>query len=231
MSQHIDKVGFELEGGWDGVRGISPFTDITLIEDGSINGQGLRGERGGQAINATHVGEAVSPPMSITEAVDGEVVWKKWLLSHWPNAAAPNRTNCTCGFHIHISLLSMKDYAFLSSKVFLFDLQDAMLTLGKALDLSPRHHFWERMEGKNRFCRFIFDAASQMKVKKDGGVYNVRYGMLNFSWRAHGTVEFRALPTFFEAELGLKFAEAYLEFVNIWLDATEGIELVREVRF
>lgn len=231
--QHIAKVGFELEGGWNGTRRVSPFPDLTLITDGSINGQQLVDA----PIHAVHVGEAVSAPIEV-EAVDpeGQLLWEKWLLEHWPNAAAPNRTNSTCGFHIHISLKSHKDYYLLSSKIYLLDLQKAMQSLGKRLigewDASAEaERFWLRVSGKNAFCGMFFDPAKQMKVKKDGGIHKVRYGWLNFSWAAHGTMEFRALPLFFEPTLGVRFAREFFFFTNAWLEEMGEREVVKEVQF
>ncbi len=228
LTSRILRVGFELEGGWAGEPRVSPFKDLTLIADPSINGQTLKTA----PIKAVHVGEAVSPPMvyGAVEA-DSKVDWKEWLLSHWPNAEGKDRTNHTCGFHIHLSVLSLKDYSLLTSKLFLFQLRDRMAEVGKKVDLPSKHEFWNRVGGKNAFCTLLFDPAHQMKVKKDGEIHRCRYGWLNFSWRAHGTMEFRALPTFRDAPVGLRFAVEYFNFVDEWLEANKGVELVREAKF
>jgi hypothetical protein len=216
---HIDKVGFEIEGGWTGKRGISPFEDISLISDHSINGQQL----GTSArIKATHVGEAVSPPF----LYEGEE-WPLWLYEHWPNAEPKHRTNRTCGFHIHVSTKSLKDYTLLSGKSFLFGLRDRMNELGHAIALNPKHIFWERMEGFNTFCTLDFNPALQMGLKNKNGISKVRYGYLNFSWGIHRTMEFRGLPTFRDAQVALRFATSYLDYINYYLDGCSDVVVKR----
>lgn len=223
MSSAILKVGFEVEGGWEGTPGISPFKDITLISDHSINGQTLTAN----PIVAPHVGEAVSPPLSYADED-----WKGWLEEHWPNAAPPNRTNHTCGFHIHASFGSMKDYTLLTSKVFLLEVRDHLLKVGEEIGLPRAHDFWRRMLGKNTFCTLTFDATPQIQLlQKGGGIHRVRYGWLNFSWNVHGTMEFRALPTFRDATTAVKFANAYFTFVDSWLDAHRAVPLRKEFTF
>lgn len=215
----IDKVGFEIEGGWDGKKGVSPFSDISLIADHSINGQT---RAGAPAIAAVHVGEAVSKPFPY----DPKEPWIEWLSSHWPNAVPPHRTNRTCGFHIHLSTKSMKDYSLLASKSFLMELKETMEAEGKAIKLPKKHVFWERILGFNTFCPLDFDPAEQMKVSRKGG--RNRYGWLNFSWTLHKTMEFRALPTFRDAAVALRFTLAYLQFVEEWLEANQTLSLRRE---
>ena len=216
----LDKVGFEIEGGWDGTPRISPFSDIALIADHSINGQSLGNA---PAIAAAHVGEAVSPPLALE---DGK--WEEWLTIHWPNAEPRHRTNRTCGFHIHVSTKSLKDYTLLTSKSFLFALRVKMEEVGKAVKLPKKHIFWERMGGFNRFCELDFEAAQQMRVRRKGG--NNRYGWLNFAWEMHGTMEFRALPTFRDAKVGVRFAKEYLDFIESWLEAQGDKQLIKSAR-
>lgn len=216
----IFKVGFELEGGWKGEPGISPFKDISLIADHSINGQTLKGAR---ALAAPHIGEAVSPPIPF----EGEE-WKAWLESHWPNADPPDRTNRTCGFHIHTSFQDFLSYSLLSSKSFLLTLRDRMLELGRELDLPSKHVFWERAHGANTFCSLFFDAASQMKVHTKS-LSRTRYGWLNFSYGLHQTLEFRALPTFRDSWVGIRFAEAYFQLVDGWLEQQAGKTFCRSI--
>lgn len=206
----IDRIGIEIEGGWEGEKGISPFKDVALIADHSVNGQTLNGAK---AIEATHVGEVVSPPLPYAERAQ----WEEWLLTHWPNAAAPHRTNRTCGYHIHLSFFSKKDYTLLSSKVFLYDLRDYILRLGKSLQIRQDHVFWSRVNGFNTFCNLNFQAGKQMELLHKNGIHRSRYGWLNFATGIHGTVEFRALPTFEDAQLALRFTQGYCDFVESYL--------------
>lgn len=215
---YIDKVGFEIEGGWAGTPGISPFPDISLKREGSINGQTLFGAK---PIEAVHIGEAVSPPLNYEKDA-----WEEWLLSHWPDAEPKHRTNRTCGLHVHISTKSMKDYSLLSSKSFLTQLQTEMVKLGKKLNLPPKHVFWERMYGYNEFCGFDFDPAKQMRVTNGAG-NRTRYGYLNYCYRLHGTIEFRALPTFRDGSIALRFISLYFDQVNAYLASVGKVEIKR----
>lgn len=218
MPRRIDKVGFEIEGGWGGKPGVSPFPDISLIREGSINGQTLHGAK---PIQAVHIGEVVSEPLDYETGK-----WEEWLTTHWPNADPPNRTNRTCGYHIHLSTLSMKDYALLGSKSFLFSLAETFNRLGKALDLPKKHVFWERMTGQNTFCTLDFNPSRQMQVAMKGG--RNRYGWLNFAWKMHKTVELRSLPTFRDAAIALRFTETYFTFTTNWLEAHQDVKLRKE---
>jgi len=220
----LSRVGFEIEGGWDGKAGISPFPDIALITDHSINGQTLKSDI---PINPPHVGEAVSAPFPYLPA-ESQPEWVNWLTSHWPNAEPPHRTNRTCGFHIHISLVDHLSYAQLTSKSFLLTLRDSMLEAGKERGVPKKHIFWERMHGANTFCDLFFDAGVQMGIKEKG-INRSRYGWLNFSYGLHGTVEFRALPTFRDASLAVYFADKYFKLVDSWL-AAQGEEVLSRTK-
>lgn len=213
----ILKVGFEMEGGWAGEPGVAPFNDCKVVADHSINGQTL-----GMAarIDAPHVGEVVSLPISYEPFTpEGpEPYWHNWLVGHWPNAEPEHRTNRTCGFHIHLSVESAMDYTHLSSKSFLLLLRDRMMEVGRELKLPKKHVFWERMAGANSFCDLFFDAGAQMAVKQKG-INKVRYGWLNFSYGLHGTLEFRALPTFRDSHVAARFAREYFTLVDFWLDS------------
>jgi hypothetical protein len=226
-------VGLEIEGGWDGEPWISPFRDVSLTQDMSINGQQLHSP----AIRATHVGEVISPPLDIFVGEEEEEEefspgWQQWLMDHWPNAAKEeDRTNDTCGYHIHVSMPSYKDYALLSGKHFFVSLLGEMEKVGHALRIPEGNYFWGRIKGKNIFCSSQFDPALQMRVKKDGEIHRCRYGMLNFAWSAHGTVEFRALPTFTDVNIAHAITKAYLAFTEAYLKANKDRALVRELRF
>lgn len=215
---HIKAVGFEIEGGWDGKEGTSPFKDITLIRDGSINGQSLDGA---PPIDPVHAGEAVSPILT-WEKDD----WQKWLTDHWPDADAKHRTNRTCGFHIHTSFHSMKDYMLLSQKSFLYELRTLFMETGKSMKIHNKHVFWERMEGLNRFCPLEFDTTKQMNlVRGNHHGRNERYGWLNFCWGVYQTIELRSLPTFRDLKLGLKFSGVYFDFIDSFLDRAQNTKV------
>lgn len=225
----ILKVGFEIEGGWAGDPGKAPFLDCKVIADHSINGQTLGLA---QPINAPHVGEVVSEPLQYKPAeVDGPLPeWVDWLTSHWPNAEPEHRTNRTCGFHIHLSVETPLEYTMLTSKGFLLALRDRMIEVGKDIPLPKKHVFWERAYGANTFCDLFFDAAAQMNIRQKG-MNKVRYGWLNFSYGLHGTMEFRALPTFRDSHVAVRFAKEYFALVDWWLASQDMANLSRTFTF
>lgn len=201
---HINLVGLEVEGGWNGTRYKHPF-DIPIIADHSIDGRTLQTDK---PLKCTHVGEVVSAPMPPDpDAVGG------WIDKYWPQ-----HTNITCGFHIHTSFKSKRDYTLLTTKGFLLELVDTMQTKGKDLGLPPEHYFWARMRGGNPFTMLNFDASSQIGLRQKSVGNRTRYGMLNFAWNIHGTMEFRALPTFESADLARSFTFHYLSFIESFLD-------------
>lgn len=230
----ILKVGFEIEGGWAGDPGKAPFLDCKVIADHSINGQTLGLAK---PINAPHVGEVVSEPIAFKDdpclLVPGDIpLWEQWLSSHWPNAEPEHRTNRTCGFHIHLSVEHPLEYTMLTSKGFLLALRDRMIEVGKDIPLPKKHVFWERAYGANTFCDLFFDAAAQMNIRQKG-MNKVRYGWLNFSYGLHGTMEFRALPTFRDAHVAVRFAREYFTLVDWWLETqlTQAEPLSRTFTF
>lgn len=195
----IDKVGLEVEGGWPGEQRVPPFDDLDLVEDRSIDGQTLARDK---PMLSPHVGEAVSKPIPPEEA-------EAWIKKYWPN-----ETNKTCGYHIHVSLVEPLYYMLLTKKRFAFTVIREMERLGKHIKLPNNHYLWERLSGNNPFCTLSFDASTQMDIKAKRVGMRVRYGFLNFAKNIHGTVEFRALPTFDSVDHALLFTKKYFETVE-----------------
>lgn len=200
----INLVGLEVEGGWDGTHCKRPFAS-TIIADHSIDGRTLQSDK---LLTCTHVGEVVSKPMVATQA------WTDpWIDTHWPQ-----HTNNTCGFHIHTSYASMKDYAALTTKHFLTKLIEAIIEKGKVLNLPTTHYLFKRMAGNNPFTNYNFDASNQLRMKTKSVGDRLRYGMINCSWNIHGTIEFRGYPTFETAALAKEFTHLYLDFIEDYLE-------------
>lgn len=177
----IKLVGLEVEGGWDGKPFVPPFPDLTLVADHSIDGHTLTAD---VPLGCTHVGEAISKPIPVDEVAD-------WLTKYWPH-----HTNLTCGYHIHLSFVKPLYYMLLTKKAYAIRLKKSMEYLGRERGLPPNHYLWGRLTGTNPFCMMDFDSSSQMDVKEKRVGMRVRYGFLNFALKLHGTMEFRALPTF-----------------------------------
>lgn len=177
----IKLVGLEVEGGWNGKPFVPPFKDLNLTADHSIDGTTLPTDR---RLTTPHVGEAVSEPIEVVQVAD-------WIEKYWPN-----ETNITCGYHIHLSFNNPLHYMLLTKKSFAVKLRKSMLDLALERGLPDTHYIWARLSGRNPFCLIDFDSASQIAVKEKRVGMRVRYGFLNFALNIHGTMEFRALPTF-----------------------------------
>jgi hypothetical protein len=195
--KYIDRIGLEVEGGWPGKPRIPPFEDLTLVADHSIDGTTLPTDK---PLTSTHVGEAVSLPLPMEEV-------EEWLTKYWPK-----ETNRTCGYHIHISLRSPFHYMLLTKKAYAILLRKRMWALGLDRGFPKTHYLFARLSGDNPFCTFNFDASGQMNIREKRVGMRLRYGFLNFAKNIHGTVEFRALPTFDNVADAKAFT---FEFLNV----------------
>lgn len=196
----INLVGLEIEGGWDGQKGIRPF-DIPTIPDHSIDGRTVLPDF---PLTCSHVGEIVSKPLE-----PSEVVIEAFLNKYWPQ-----HTNNTCGYHIHLSTKGMKDYSILTTKTFLYSLVKALLEKATSLALPANHYLFNRLRGNNPFTVMNFDASNQIRLKQKSVGSSLRYSILNYSWNLHGTIELRVLPTFDKVSLAKEFTFFYLDFVE-----------------
>jgi len=201
----INLVGLEVEGGWDGSPCKRPFATTKIIPDHSIDGRTLISDN---PLTCTHIGEIVSLPMPALRAATDP-----WIDTHWPQHA-----NNTCGFHIHTSYASMKDYAALTTKHFLTKLVEVIIEKGKTLNLPTTHYLFKRMVGNNPFTMYNFDASNQLRIKQKSVGDRLRYGMINCSWGLHGTIEFRGYPTFETPALAKEFTNLYLDFIEDYLE-------------
>lgn len=202
--KYINKIGLEVEGGWDGERGIAPFDDLDLHVDRSIDGTMMRADR---RMQSPHVGEAISDP------IDRDAVYE-WINKYWPTEA-----NNTCGYHIHVSFLKPKYYTLCTRKTFFLLLLEKVQQKVEEIPLGPRHYLRRRLEGGNLFCNLDFDASGQIRIQERRIVNRVRYGALNFAHGIHGTMEFRLYPAFRSKKEAKTFTDVYIDTINEYLDS------------
>lgn len=193
----IDKIGVELEGGWNG--------DLVfdLDHDGSVN------------VDADRRGELPSPPLKPKEV-------ENWMLAHYPDAV-----NHTCGMHVHISLNQNLHYAKLMEKKFHDYLKLSLKNWGNENNIRKSHPFWDRLAGKNTFCKDEFYPELQIQHTAKGGH---RYTQLNYTWGRYRTIECRVLPMFKVPEIGVSgvFAviDAFEDFLRNSREKEKPIEIV-----
>ena len=159
-----------------------PETDI--YGDGSVNVEGDFGS-----------GEIQSPGLT----------WDR--LKNWIATNYPQRVNSSCGFHIHVKMTTLGAYMGTMEQGFCTFLKKKLRQFGIKENIPRSDSFWLRLEGRNTYCRDEFRAAVQAAARAKT---SERYTMINWCYRLHGTIEFRVLPMFANAEMAIKAAETIL---------------------
>ena len=185
----INLIGVELEGGWHEKPEKYP-----IIHDGSVG------------VNARYYGEIPSPPMKPNAIV-------KFIDECYPDVV-----NSSCGFHVHISTKSSKDYGALMTEAFYLDFVKWAKALGKKMKLDLNHEFYKRLEDRNGYSTYCRKGVPNfMEQVVATGKQGVRYKQLNFCWSQHGTLEMRLMPAWAKKSEAIFALASYLRFVNGWL--------------
>lgn len=193
----IRLIGVELEGAWEatpsgggGSRHDDASVDIDNDEDDEGNTE------------FEFVGEFVSAPSSLEGIVE-------FLENHYPD-----KSNASCGFHIHISVTSPLRYQQLMSEAFHEDFKRWARKWAESVKLPRTHTFWERLAGRNHYCEDKFHADEQVCLKQHE---QPRYTHLNYAWGCHGTLECRLMPMFRDLPIAISCVKNYVAFVEEWL--------------
>lgn len=197
----IDKVGIELEGGWN-----RRPANATFHHDGSVTG--LHGQ-------ATTIGEMVSAPMASWETVT------EWMIDSYPVAH-----NASCGMHVHVSFKLRRDYARLMTPEFFEYFGNRMKAWGERVKLPASHLFWTRLNGFNGFCKKQFNADVQAAQRGKSGC---RYTQLNYAFLFHGTIECRLFPVFKKANIAISAIQELCAIYEDWLRATPHVDPIEIV--
>jgi len=200
---HINKIGVEIEGGWN-ERPMFEGRRTTVHGDGSVHSE------------SRLVGEVNSKPFVSRTGI------KKWIKQNYPEDI-----NKSMGMHIHISVRTDDDYRKLMTKKFYRTFLKNVKEWGNEMKINEGSAFWVRLEGKNNWCKPLWTKTglfrkstirSQYLATDKGGP---RYYIFNFCKRYHGTVECRLFPTFQKEALAesaidffYNFCENYLEKVK-----------------
>ncbi len=188
----IDKIGIELEGGWDTViNGI--YSDLSV------------------KVNAPVKGEICSPPLSLEEI-------KEWLRTRVPKYIDQT---CGVHVHVSfknkvsnfLTLMDPKFYEFFKAKMAKWAAED--------VKLRATHEFWKRFRGENRFCRDVFQPEKQISISHKGVLdlegHDYRYTQLNYCFSMHGTIECRLLPGFTDYDTTVSAIEALINCYEAYL--------------
>lgn len=176
------QMGVELEGSWTSsrkavaakVRGAKP------IDDRSVH------------IGHGDPGEIVTRPHDSLDALCEDV------LVLWPESV-----NDSCGFHIHASFTPL-NASLIATRSFYDYFKESWNEWGIRMKLPRNHEFWNRLAGKNKFAKDVFNPDEQLKGFRGAPQNDRRYSILNFfAWEKHRTIECRLLPMFTDKEIGV----------------------------
>lgn len=164
--KYINLIGIELEGGW---KNIKTSKDVIYKSDHSVEIRDYYYD---------HIGEINSIPLQFEQV-------ESWIKSY-----CPDKVNKTCGLHVHVSFKNFSDYVRLMDNKFYDYFIECMVNWGKEQNFPANHLFWNRLKGKNNFCRKRWTPLGQIIDIED------RYTQLNFCFSEHGTLECRSFPAF-----------------------------------
>lgn len=206
MINRVDRIGVEIEGGWKS-------RPARFHSDCSVHGS-----------RVDWYGEVVSTPLQTPTEV------KRFIKRHYPIT-----TNKSCGFHIHISFKKDSDYKKLMTKHFYKIFIENAREWGKENKINEGTQFWNRLEGKNNWCKSLIGAKKgQFKIsivkqqRTARGKTGPRYYHLNFCKNAHNTVECRLFPAFKKYELAQKAVDFFYNLCNNYVQKTTIIEVKKK---
>lgn len=254
LKNRIDKIGIELEGGWTHLpRGVQ------LTHDGSVRFAPLPlSAREAELYGMISVG--TNPPGMTSLQRDTEYLrlssernnsiphhmgeypsvamephqWESWL-----RASYPTHVNRTCGMHVHLSFSRGKKkvqdlltYQRLMDPSYTATVVAELYKWAIDSEAFPMdHHIWNRLEGSNEYCQFLFHADAQAKETRK--VYSHegphRYTAINYCWAMHETLECRLLPMMDTADLAVSAIKCFLNLTNAFLVVARKKEKPTEI--
>jgi len=194
VRNRIYRVGVELEGGW---RDLPEGTNLT--RDGSIMIPSTSGVK---------VGELPSDPMEVIKI-------KTWMKKYYPQI-----TDKSCGMHVHMSFKSSWHYAQLMSREYQDTIVAYLTEWAKDNRLPANHPIWNRLAGRNEYCKLDYYADVQVLQSRKNFDHNMpgsRYTAINYCFGLHETVECRILPMMENYELGVSAVMRVIDITNAYL--------------
>lgn len=198
LNKYINAVGVELEGGWKAGR----------RSGGKISGYLLKGDSSVRDIRMDITGEVNSLPMSKMRSIRGYFKY-----------AYPDRTNDSCGLHIHLSFNSNQYYSkLMSSKFYYYFIREMGKYASTLALIDDRVKFHHRLAGRNRYCRKEFEKSNYVyQVTEEYPSVANRYNIINYSYREFKTIEFRVFPMFSKWQVSYAVSEKLIELVTNYL--------------
>ncbi len=230
IRNRIYRVGIELEGGWTKLP-----QGVELVHDGSVKGlqakqkpitqQQIRFDAARNVIVQNHPQPGVQEMLHVGEFPSEILELQKYPL--WMSKNYPSHVNHTCGMHVHMSFNKAFHYCRLMVPEYP---QTIVIYMAKwAMDekLPANHPIWDRLRGKNEFCKLEFfpdEQAKQSRKIYDHAMKGHRYTVINYCHAKTSTLECRLLPMMDTAEQGIRAVKRVLDITNACLVALKGKE-------
>lgn len=234
----IERVGVELEGGWlklppgvnnlatdSSVRITAPTDEEYLKLESRMNEIRREYEVAGSSRRLQIQNEAneVNNKMQKLQRVKlktGEIpspILEPNKVESWMKENYPSHVNDTCGLHVHMSFKSARHYGMLMIPEYQNTIREYIKQWATEEKLESSHPIWDRLSGKNEFCKFEFfpdlQASKTHKEYNHNGEGN-RYTAISYRSGEHGTIECRLLPMMSTVELGIRAVNRVLSITN-----------------
>lgn len=221
VKNRVYRAGIEMEGGWAKLP-----EGLQLQRDGSV----FRGGMPGNWPQLAGYGEVASPPL------------ERIIVQQWMKKYHPTHVDHSCGLHVHMGFKSARHYSSLmDSPNYQETLLHYLTEWAKEEGIPKDHCVWDRLKGKNKYCRKLFwpdlQAVKQGKehdVEREGNKKGHRYTIVNYCWGlGYETLEIRVLPMFDTAAISVSAINKVLDVTNAYLAevAPKKVEARRKSRF
>lgn len=206
VKNRIKGLGIELEGAWRN----TPRGGMEITRDGSLDVW-----RAPQ--DAIAKGEIPSPVLQVGDEVSN------WLKSYYPHYCDHPR----CAMHVHMSVGDHFRYQQVMQPEYMLTVIHYLTEWAKKENFPPGHHIWDRLEGRVEYCKPIFDADRQVRMRTKGFDHDTpgnRYTAINYAWDRLRTFECRLLPMMPTVEQAERAVVELVDITNKFLLATARTE-------
>jgi hypothetical protein len=253
MSDIINRVSVELEGGWScqceltapefnptELRQFDPsLTDEQLSQISFGRERNLQAHRSSrssiQPPNCTCIPQGIRGDGSVLVGGEstGELSPDGGLpvdeILPWVDQNYPHHVNLTCGMHVHVSFVSPSIYASMATPEFEPFLVEQLVKWGKAYKVPYNHPFWYRLLGRNTYCKRGLTSKIITEQMQYVEHRDPRYYLINFAWARFQTIEFRILPMFKQKQTAIRAIRAILRTVDRFAKKRESYRSGRKV--
>lgn len=199
--KRINKVGVELEGGWD-----EEPDGEEVKEDGSV-----------RILDVSYVGEVVSAPLNNMD-----------YLSRWARTVYPAYTDRSCGLHVHVSLNDQNDMALLAETAFWnYYLRYMESWCGRINSQRDHLRLHIRLVGDERYCARNFSPADQLDTDNEERYTQLNF----CAWEKFGTLEFRVLPMFHSISRAIRGIFTIIRCVESYLNGVTATGRTARLQF